>query len=337
MKLDSARELKASLNESVIVPLATSVATRASLGVAAQPMAATSAVPPTMALGVTRKGKGDYALAVRVQKRGLENSPQIGTIKKLAKGEVDVRYIGQVTKLPTTTIPAQQKLTRPLKIGISVGHFKITAGTLGGFVRGLNDGTVMIVSNNHVLANENRAKRGDAILQPGPYDQGRNPADRVATLTRFVRLKRAGANAVDAAVATIDSGIKSNAGTLTGLGGRLTGVGDPILDEAVPVGKVGRTTGTTKGRVVTFELDNLYVNYDIGTLRFDNQIEVEGEGDEPFSRGGDSGSLIVDGNRRAVALLFAGSDHGGSNNKGLTYANPIDAVLRALKVELLFS
>jgi hypothetical protein len=334
MKLDSVRGLKASLNETVIAPMTTSVVTRSSLGVAAQPMTAAGEGLPTMALGVMRRAKDDYVLAVRVQKRGLENSPQLDAIVKRAKGEADVRYIGRVVK---RAIPPQQKLTRPLKIGVSVGHYKITAGTLGGFVRSLGDGATMILSNNHVLANENRAKHGDAILQPGAFDQGRTPEDRVATLTRFGRLKRIGANLVDAAVATLDAGFDFNANSLTGLGGKLAGVGSSFLDEGTAVGKVGRTTGTTRGKVVTFELDNLFVGYDTGNLRFDNQIEIEGDGDEPFSQGGDSGSLIVDGDRLAVALLFAGGDLGGANNKGLTYAHPIDAVLRAMKVELLSS
>jgi len=89
-----------------------------------------------------------------------------------------------------------------------------------------------------------------------------------------------------------------------------------MLDDQAAVGKVGRTTGTTRGRVVTFELDNLLVSYDVGTIRFDHQIEIEGEGDRPFSQGGDSGSLIVDADRRAVALLFAGSDQGGRTIRG---------------------
>jgi hypothetical protein len=38
----------------------------------------------------------------------------------------------------------------------------------------------------------------------------------------------------------------------------------------------------------------------------------------------------------AVALLFAGSDAGGSNGLGLTYANPIHRVLKDLKSTLLF-
>lgn len=37
----------------------------------------------------------------------------------------------------------------------------------------------------------------------------------------------------------------------------------------------------------------------------------------------------------AVALLFAGSDTGGRNGVGLTFANPIHRVLKDLKATLL--
>ena len=114
----------------------------------------------------------------------------------------------------------------------------------------------------------------------------------------------------------------------------MAGLGPDFVDEGTEVAKLGRTTGLTRGRVTAFELDNVVVNLDRGNVRFDNQIEVEGAGDEPFSAGGDSGSLIVDEDRRAVALLFAGGDLGGANGKGLTYANPIRAVLVALGVDL---
>jgi hypothetical protein len=332
MKLDSARELKTRIHDTVIRPLASSVVTRRTLGVAAQPLAITGEVPPTLALGITRKPQGDYSLAVRVQKRGLEKSPAIDTIRKLAKSEVDIRYIGRVAKFSKF-----RERTRPLKIGLSIGHYMITAGTLGAFVRDLAGGAVMILSNNHVLANENKARHGDPILQPGPFDDGTDPADRVATLTRFVSLKQTGPNLVDAAVATLDPGIEYDARNLTGLGGKLAGAGSSFLDDQTPVGKVGRTTGTTRGKVVSFELDNLLIAYDGRALQFDNQIEIEGKGKAPFSEGGDSGSLIVDSDRLAVALLFAGSDQGGTNGKGLTYANPLASVLSALKVELLSS
>jgi hypothetical protein len=117
---------------------------------------------------------------------------------------------------------------------------------------------------------------------------------------------------------------------------KLAGVAGGPLDAGDFVYKVGRTTGSTRGRVTAFDVDNVVVAYDAGNLRFDNQIEIEGTGRTSFSDGGDSGSLIVDESMQAVALLFAGGDQGGSNGLGLTYANPIQRVLADLKATLLF-
>jgi hypothetical protein len=67
-----------------------------------------------------------------------------------------------------------------------------------------------MLSNNHVLANENRGKKGDDILQPGIIDDGQNPTDGVATLADFVRFKRLGANLVDAATAAVKEGVETD-------------------------------------------------------------------------------------------------------------------------------
>ncbi len=78
---------------------------------------------------------------------------------------------------------------RPLvPSGVSLGHYKITAGTLGTIVTDRRTGEKLILSNNHVLANSNDAQVGDPILQPGPTDGGQNPADVVAHLERFQRM-----------------------------------------------------------------------------------------------------------------------------------------------------
>jgi hypothetical protein len=219
---------------------------------------------------------------------------------------------------------------------VSIGHHKISAGTLGGFVRSRDDGSVLMLSNNHVLANEGRAKKGDPILQPGALDSGGNPGHRVGTLSRFTRLKSKGANLADCAVAAIDPEIDFDAQTLTGLG-KLSGLADVLFTEGDQVCKIGRTTGKTIGRVTAFELDDLVVEFGIGLIRFNNQVEIESSGAHPFSQDCDSGALIVDTDRRAVGLLFAGSDQGGSNGKGLTFANPVRSVLDALQVELVIA
>jgi hypothetical protein len=242
---------------------------------------------------------------------------------------VDVRYVGRVVKRAKD----MRKRHRPLIVGSSIGHFEITAGTLGCFVK-TPGGAVRILSNNHVLANENRGKARDAVIQPGDLDGGTRTRDTVGALGRFVRLKKTGTNFVDCALATLADGVEFDAITLDGIG-KLGGVSPNPLDIGDRVAKVGRTTGTTRGRVTAFELDNLVVGFDLGNLRFDDQIEIEGAGTRAFSQGGDSGSLIVNGDKEAVALLFAGSDQGGRNGQGLTFANPIGAVLKALAVDLL--
>ena len=66
-----------------------------------------------MALGITPKGSGDFKLAVRVQKRALEQGREVELITKQAKGELDLRYIGEVAKRATSWMQQRQ---RPLLI-----------------------------------------------------------------------------------------------------------------------------------------------------------------------------------------------------------------------------
>jgi hypothetical protein len=351
MKLDSVLSLQAELLDELehipVVLTATRDATplgadRAEVGATrrgrvmiAHAAARTSDVDPqarTIAIGVSRRGRNDYRLAVRLQRRALAAAPQVEAIRKRAKGEVDIRYIGRLTK---RAVPMNERRRRPLRIGLSIGHFRITAGTLGAFVKLRSGGQVRMLSNNHVFADENRGKAGDVIIQPGDADDGRTPADRVGALAEYRKLSRSKPNVIDAALAKVDSRIKYDSKALHGHG-QLKGL---LLDPELITGtveKVGRTTGHTKGRVTAFNVRNVVVGFDIGNLRFDDQIEIEGTGAASFSDGGDSGSLIyTSAGHLAVGLLFAGGDVGGSNNAGLTYANPIRQVLDRLKVDLL--
>lgn len=335
MELDSVRGLKAELlGGAQAAASAVPIENRARRTGAGRVKVAQPRLPKTVALGVSRRSRHDYRLAIRVQERHLLTAPSLEALRKTAKGEVDIRYIGHLAKRPTARVPLQQRRQRPLRIGLSIGHFRITAGTLGAFVK-LRNGDIRILSNNHVLADENKGRAGDAILQQGPIDGGRLPADTVARLATFVRLSRSGVNRMDAALAELDAGINYQATELRGHGKLAGAVTDPDAIDGY-VEKLGRTTGHTRGRVTAFDVDHVNVSYDIGNLRFDGQIEIEGTGSKAFSDGGDSGSLIYTSKSHlAIGLLFAGSDTGGTNGKGLTYANPIGLVLERLKVLLL--
>jgi hypothetical protein len=240
--------------------------------------------------------------------------------------------IGPVRALSSPSPDALQQRVRPLRPGLSVAHPSVSAGTLGGFVR--TPGGTAILSNNHVLAASDTAALGDAVLQPGPADGG-TAADRVAMLSGFVRFREDAPNTVDAAVAVLDEGVGADPGDLPG--GPLTGPVPASLDiepdEAVE--KVGRTTGHTAGRITAVEVDGVAVQYDRAVLRFDDQIEIEGSAGA-FSAGGDSGSVIWRSRDRApLALLFAGSDTGGSTGAGVTFASPLATVLSAVSGEWL--
>lgn len=92
------------------------------------------------------------------------------------------------------------------------------------------------------------------------------------------------------------------------------------------VKKNGRTTQPTIGTVTDVSV-NISVGYAGGVAQFRNQVGIRGIGGV-FSRGGDSGSLIVTANSsQPVALLFA-----GRSDNSITFANPIAAVIRALGI-----
>ncbi|MGH2382995.1 MAG: hypothetical protein ACRDG7_17480 [Candidatus Limnocylindria bacterium] len=331
MHLDDVRGLKRELLRSLVEDAGLGL--RPS-GLAAQRVEALRAVHRTMALGVAPGGRAEYRVAVRVQRREVARNA-IETIRQRAAGEIDVRYVGRIVKAAGVAPGWTQARIRPLRIGLSIGHHAVTAGTLGGFLRAASEepdasAATYLLSNNHVLADENRAQVGDAILQPGTYDGGGPPDDRVATLASFIPLETGAVNTVDCAMAQLDDGVDFDA-TLLGDDTHLAGSTELLGSGEDRVTKTGRTTGLTEGRVTAFELDNVVVGYDTGNLRFDNQLEIESAQDAPFSQGGDSGSLIVTAAEHlAAGLLFAGSDQGGRGDLGLTYANSIVAVTQAL-------
>ena len=109
--------------------------------------------------------------------------------------ETDVEEVGAIFPHSFSS-----RYKRPVPCGVSVGHVNITAGTIGCLVI-RNNNHLCILSNNHVLADSNRGKTGDLILQPGTADGGRQPDDVIATLEDFVRLNPGADNFVDAAVA----------------------------------------------------------------------------------------------------------------------------------------
>jgi hypothetical protein len=289
-------------------------------------------IPDVVGTGVGIGPDGLPAIKVFTARHGVKGIPEW-----LESTPVHVEVTGMVVALGDT-ISRQ----RPAPIGVSTGHPDITAGTIGARVKDAA-GNVYALSNNHVYANQNEANIGDIVLQPGPYDGGVYPGDRIGTLYDFMPIDFtfAGENYMDAAIALSSTSDLGNATLEDGYGVPNSAIfgdanGDGLFDNIndllnLPVQKYGRTTGLTKGEVSAI---NVYVEvcyeqlwiFCIKSAYFYDQIQISGSG---FSGGGDSGSLIVtdDANKNPVGLLFAGSDT-------TTFANRIDFVLDAFGVTI---
>jgi len=344
MQLDSVRELKQlALRRALTDDWGRSL-TRSTEFFALAFAAPTRPVPriearPQMAIGISPHRNGtEYRLAVRVRSPGPMAARAAEVLQDLARGEIDIRHVGAVR---AATGPLRAPLGArcvPLQLGASCAHYRFSAGTLGAFARSNSDDegkpVPLLLSNNHVLVRLNRERPGDPTLHPSPKDGGNNPADAVASLHKVAKLTTK-SNAVDCAVAALEREVAFDPRTIAGLG-VLGGVAGYPLDEGIKVHKVGRSSGLTHGRITAFELDNIGVFYQSGQHSFDGQIEVEGLENLPFATVGDSGALVVDSDVQALGLLFAVSQTGGSNGKGLSYINPIQKVLDSLDIRLIF-
>ena len=303
-----------------------------------------------LAVGVKwKKGEptGEPALLVLVaQKLPKEDLAKADLIPaKLQDMQTDVLAIGQPfagdggqTQVGAETLA---KRIRPAEGGYSVGHKNITAGTIATCVYDILPGgstnpprhgigipsRYYILSNNHVLANSNAGAPGDAVLQPGPFDGGVDPADRIAVLNRFIPItfeppvpRIFHRNLVDAAVAQgqfhdLDREIYWE-GYVRGWRRKAQ------VKVGTLVQKTGRTTNYTTGRITAVNA-TVDVGYGGGRVaRFRDQIITT-----PISAPGDSGSLVTTLDEVAVGLLFAGSSQ-------VTIANQIENVRALLRVEV---
>ncbi len=282
-------------------------------------------------LGFKNNEAGNKSIVVMVEKKLPSRALSYSDIIPFSYRDIrtDVIEVGEIKAL------AYDGRYRPAPGGVSIGHYMITAGTLGTVVFGNLTGNRYLLSNNHVFANSNDAEIGDAIFQPGPIDGG-NISDTIATLREFApidfgeepgscsiaelyaqfgnwiaglfvskhrvkssRVNPQATNLFDAAIAIpVDqTDIESDILNIGTIDGVLPGF------IGMKIRKTGRTTEFTQDKIDLINATDK-VSYGGGKIAtFTNQY-VTG----PMSQGGDSGSLVVaEDSTRAVGLLFAGS------------------------------
>jgi hypothetical protein len=275
------------------------------------------------------------------------NTRVTDSVSVTAASQADPAFSGS---LPVTiTSPNQQRQSAPIQLGtsgsnatdicVSNNSLSCTTGTLGALLA--RAGKQYILSNNHVLAKRDSATIGDPIIQPGLGDVAPECQTAgttiVAHLSQFSNLQAGTGPKVDAAMAEVVAGAVDTSGLIEGLdstvvdgvpqaGAPARGSGiTPSINELVA--KSGRTTGVTCASIEAVDVSTP-VQYQRPcsasslTVSFTHQVAVGGAG---FTAGGDSGSLIVDGNTaQPVALLFAA-------DATTALGNPVSDVLNALK------
>ena len=214
--------------------------------------------------------------------------------------------------------------------GMSVSHPKGTAGTLGLIVYDRAGGSPCILSNWHVL-HGSEGTLGDAVVQPGPYDD-----DRVALNQAGVLLRSHLGVAGDCAIARIEG--RQVDPTVLDLHVKVTRLARPELGDLVV--KSGRTTKVTHGVVrrvdVMAKLD-YEGRGEVVIGAFEIGLPPDANATSEVSMGGDSGSAWLatedgDSTDIMVGLHFAGEGANVADEHALAcYAH---AVFEKLEIAL---
>jgi S1-C subfamily serine protease len=288
---------------------------------------------PAAALNVVGVGIGEKRSKGRYTGRACVT---VYVAKKYAKSRVKQRdFVPQrISGVPTDVVgvgypeakslPKRRRKVRPAQPGTSVGPWDYDWSMVGTFGVIVTDraNRNYILSNNHVLADENNVALGARISQPGPLDDEDGP-NAIGRLSEFVPLRFGNArNWMDAAVARLYATVRFEKAIM--------GIGAPQsagrARRNMRVRKYGRTTGLTEGIVRLTRFDLWHMQFDQGPVRIDDVLTIQGVGG-PFSQAGDSGSAIVSDDNRVVGLLFGG--YGNTD-----YAVPIQRILRRFQVRI---
>jgi len=303
---------------------------------------------------VRGKNTGEEVLTILVKKKYHESKLRRNTIIPRAINALptDVIEVGNIRLLNE-----RMSFKRPAHPGMSLGHYKISAGTFGGVVKDKKTGKLLLLSNNHVLANisnglDDRASIGDPIIQPGIYDGGNIENNTLAHLWKFIpihheiessRCKIAKAFEVlfnkcihylyphyqirvvreTEKLNLVDCAVAVPKNTSDISSeilefGLVSGVKEATL--GLPIKKSGRTTGVTYSTIIATKVTFKVSMSDQGYAIFTDQVLAG-----PMGMPGDSGSLILTEDNYAVGLLFAGSEQA-------TIFNKIEHVLEKLEI-----
>ena len=369
MNIDSAKELKFEL----FSKLYAGHIHNGDVGLRSEALSVREDFSEQMAVGYSRKARtGDYCVELRLMRPNGRGAQIAEEVQAKAPNEI------RVATVESLSVPSPERLrqstarnkgsavlgnsSRPLHLGLSIGHVDGGTGSIGAFVyanRACNrfpNGGIAVLSCCHVLALQPNGKfiTNIAIYQPGRQDKEGSllGGDVIAEMQdHYTTFSRVGSNYVDAAYAMIEPGKVQDLlpdapnHVPAHLGGPCSG---PLKSKPMPydelqfrhkIAKVGRTTGFTTGNVSGFGVDDITINVNgVGNVRFDNLLEIEWETpNKPFAADGDSGSLVFDlESRRPIGMHFAGGRLLRDGQKvGVSYAFNLEYTLKMFDLRLL--
>jgi len=242
-------------------------------------------------IGIKEKEKrltGEVVFRVYVEeKKPLDQIPPEQRVPKTIRGvNTDVLVVRKPVNEDDTS------KYRPVKGGIQVNaNGSGMVGTMGCLAQLTSDDSFVILSNHHVLY-DGSAVDGTEIGQPNYVSSLCCTCNDIAANVHGIHHDH-----LDCAIARLKSGVSHDA-RIEEIG-FITGVGEAVVGHAVK--KRGRTTGLTTGEVsdITFGADGVTIL----------EIEVKtDDGDTRFSRGGDSGSALLNEDDEIVGLHKAGNN-----------------------------
>jgi hypothetical protein len=181
---------------------------------------------------------------------------------------------------------------RPVQGGIQIGaQGSSSVGTLGCMAQLDDDQSIVILSNHHVLY-DSPATDGSETGQPDHTTSCCCSCGDIAANVHGIREDH-----LDCAIARLKSGVAHSIAIREI--GNITDVADAVVGETVR--KRGRTTELTTGVVTNLVMDSG------GTKILEVEVKRD-NGNQRFSRGGDSGSALVNEDSEMVGLHKAGNN-----------------------------
>jgi len=245
--------------------------------------------------------------------------------KKFPRSKVTAKELipREIMGVPTDVIEVTRAralgLAAPIACGTPIGIQDGETGTLGCLLRSVS-GSVVLLSNNHILANWNKAPFGSPIYQVAAPGGG---TMQIAALADFEPVHIDSGNLMDAAIGEVlDPGSVSP--EVAGIG-RV--VGPPLLPQQDMRVRKSGCCGLTWG-VIRGLHEHRQIWYRGQWAMFNDLLVIQGENGR-FAKSSDSGALVVDSlSTRAIGLVFAADNE-------FAYASYLEPVLARFSARII--